>query len=139
MHTLQQLLSGELKGSKHLKLIDGLTEFPNEIYSLAESLEVLDLSGNRLSVLPHDFGRLSKLKIVFFSDNLLNPIHKMDIQIKESPLIRREKIVKYYNNYSVTKSITYPKSYVMPYDWYVKLNLERYHFNISIYKEYLYN
>lgn len=87
MHTLQQLLSGELKGSKHLKLINGLAEFPNEIYSLAESLEILDLSGNRLSSLPHDFGRLSKLKIVFFSDNLFTELPKVLADCKQLSMI----------------------------------------------------
>lgn len=74
MHTLQQLTSGELNGIKHLKLSCGLTEFPPDIFSLAETLEVLDLSGNVLSGLPDDFGRLAKLKIVFFSDNLFTEL-----------------------------------------------------------------
>lgn len=71
MHTLQQLQSGELKGIKSLKLLNcNLTQFPTEIFELADSLEILDLSSNQLSSLPSDFGRLNKLKIVFFSDNL---------------------------------------------------------------------
>lgn len=69
MQTLQQLKSGELKGSVKLKLSCGLTEFPEEIFDLADTLELLDLSGNELSALPKDFGRLTKLKIAFFSDN----------------------------------------------------------------------
>ena len=36
---------------------------------LADSLEVLSLSGNRLSALPHDLSRLHRLKILFCSDN----------------------------------------------------------------------
>ncbi len=74
MHTLQQLHSGELKGHKHLKLSCQLSRFPDEIFSLADSLEVLDLSGNQLSSLPADFGKLSKLKIAFFSDNLFTEL-----------------------------------------------------------------
>lgn len=74
MHTLQQLTSGELSGIRHLKLSCGLTEFPTDIFSLAETLEVLDLSGNTLSVLPDDFGRLTQLKIAFFSDNLFTEL-----------------------------------------------------------------
>ncbi len=70
MHTLQQLYSGELQGITRLKLACGLQTFPKEIYQLADSLEILDLSGNQLAELPDDFGQLHKLKIAFFSDNL---------------------------------------------------------------------
>ncbi len=67
--TLQQLKSGELLGTTKLKLSCGLTKFPEEIFTLSDSLEILDLSGNQLSELPPDFARLHKLKIAFFSDN----------------------------------------------------------------------
>ena len=70
MHTLQQLQEGDLKGAKTLKISEGLTHFPIEIFELADTLEVLDLSGNKLSALPTDFNRLQKLKIFFCSDNL---------------------------------------------------------------------
>ncbi|MES2516279.1 MAG: leucine-rich repeat-containing protein kinase family protein [Bacteroidota bacterium] len=69
MQTLQQLLSGELKGSKTLQLSCELTLFPNEIFDLADTLEILDLSNNKLSQLPENFCDLKKLKIAFFSDN----------------------------------------------------------------------
>ena len=69
MDTLSQLRSGKLAGSKRFDLSCGLTEFPREILDLADSLEVLNLSGNRLSVLPDDFGRLHKLRILFCSEN----------------------------------------------------------------------
>ena len=69
MQTLAQLQSGELAGCKHLKLSCGLSTFPREIMALAETLETLDLSGNALSQLPDDFAKLSKLRIVFFSNN----------------------------------------------------------------------
>ncbi len=46
MHTLQQLRSGELAGATRLDLSCGLREFPREIFELADSLEVLNLSGN---------------------------------------------------------------------------------------------
>ena len=52
MHTLEQLRAGELCGARHLKLCENLTEFPTEILSLKETLEVLDLTGNQLSTLP---------------------------------------------------------------------------------------
>jgi len=58
MQTIQQLLSGELIGTKQLKLSCGLTEFPLEILDLADTLEFLDLSNNKLENLPNDFGKL---------------------------------------------------------------------------------
>lgn len=69
MQTLLQLQSGQLKGTIRLKLACGLTEFPNEILDLADTLEILDLTGNRLSELPKEFSELKKLKIAFFSEN----------------------------------------------------------------------
>lgn len=69
MHTIDQLRSGELAGIRHLKLSCGLTRFPREIMELADTLEILDLSGNALSGLPDDFAQLDKLRIVFCSDN----------------------------------------------------------------------
>jgi hypothetical protein len=67
--SLDDLRSGALAGARELKIAGGVTEFPEEIYGLAETLEVLDLSGNRLSRLPDDMGRLTKLKALFCSGN----------------------------------------------------------------------
>jgi hypothetical protein len=67
---LFQLQSGELVGVKRLSLRENLTHFPLEILSLADSLEVLDLSGNQLSELPPQLVELKKLKIIFASNNL---------------------------------------------------------------------
>jgi hypothetical protein len=67
--TLEQLRAGQLAGTRRLKLGCGLTEFPREIFDLAETLEVLDLSGNALTSLPDDLPRLTKLRILFGSDN----------------------------------------------------------------------
>ena len=69
MQTLQQLLSGELKGIKTLKLSCNLKSFPIEIFDLSDTLEILDLSNNQLAQLPNNFGEFKKLKIAFFSDN----------------------------------------------------------------------
>lgn len=68
-HTLTALQSGKLLGIKRLKLACGLTEFPKEIFSLADSLEILDLSDNELSVLPKNLSELKNLKVVFFARN----------------------------------------------------------------------
>ncbi len=69
MQTLTQLLAGELSGAKSIKIAAGLTHIPPEIIALADTLELLDLSGNKLSSLPEDFGLLKNLKILFLSDN----------------------------------------------------------------------
>lgn len=69
MNSLDDLRAGRLVGTRHLKLECGLTEFPPEIFGLADTLEVLDLSGNRLSSLPADLSRLHKLRILFCSGN----------------------------------------------------------------------
>ncbi|MFS1957722.1 protein kinase [Vibrio cyclitrophicus] len=70
MHTLEQLKSGQLNGIKRLQLSEGLTEFPLEIIELADSLEILDLSGNQLSDLPEELSQLTNLRIIFASNNL---------------------------------------------------------------------
>ncbi|QUM75987.1 serine/threonine-protein kinase [Moritella sp. 24] len=70
MHTLSQLKSGELTGIKRLALSENLTTFPLEILSLADSLEILDLSNNQLTTLPAEIAQLTKLKILFASNNL---------------------------------------------------------------------
>jgi hypothetical protein len=68
--TLARLRSGALAGTQRLDLRDaGLTEFPNEIFALADTLEVLDLSRNALDALPDDLPRLHRLRVVFCSDN----------------------------------------------------------------------
>lgn len=69
MHSLSQLRHGELLGAKHLKLTEQLSCFPEEIYSLSDTLEVLDLSGTGLSELPDDMGRFQKLRVFFASNN----------------------------------------------------------------------
>lgn len=68
-HSLEELKSGNLKGTKTLKMACGLKEFPEEILTLAETLEVLDLSDNDLTELPDSIAKLKNLKIVFFARN----------------------------------------------------------------------
>ncbi|MBS0372322.1 MAG: protein kinase [Proteobacteria bacterium] len=69
MDSLDALRAGRLAGARHLKLACGLTEFPPEILELADTLEVLDLSGNRLASLPPELSRLHRLRILFCSGN----------------------------------------------------------------------
>jgi hypothetical protein len=69
MDTFKALQAGELVGSRRLQLACGLTEFPLEIFRLADSLEILDLTHNRLRSLPDEFACLQNLKILFLSQN----------------------------------------------------------------------
>ncbi|WP_435237226.1 leucine-rich repeat-containing protein kinase family protein [Psychromonas sp. PT13] len=69
MHTLSQLKSGELAGITRLTLSENLTNFPMEILSLSDSLEILDLSNNQLKSLPQALKQLTQLKIIFVSNN----------------------------------------------------------------------
>lgn len=68
MQTLAQLRAGGLKGVTQLTLCENLTSFPEEIFDLADTLEILDLSHNLLCELP-DVRKLTKLRIAFFSYN----------------------------------------------------------------------
>lgn len=77
MHTLEQLKNGELHGNTHLNISENLTQFPTEIFELADSLETLDLSNNQLSELPQDLGRLINLKVIFCSNNLFTSLPAM--------------------------------------------------------------
>lgn len=69
MNTLSLLRGGKLAGSTRLDLSCGLTDFPVEIFDLADTLEILNLSGNALSSLPDDLPLLHKLRVIFCSDN----------------------------------------------------------------------
>jgi Leucine-rich repeat (LRR) protein len=69
MQTLDQLVSGQLAGATTLKLSCGLREVPVQVLSLADTLEILDLSGNDIDYLPEEFPALKNLKILFLSNN----------------------------------------------------------------------
>ncbi|MES2584808.1 MAG: leucine-rich repeat-containing protein kinase family protein [Pseudomonadota bacterium] len=69
MHTLEQLRSGALAGIRRLDLSCDLETLPPEVFDLADTLEVLNLSNNRLCSLPHDLPRLHRLKAIFCSNN----------------------------------------------------------------------
>jgi hypothetical protein len=83
-HTLEELKSGSLIGSKRLKLACDLKQFPNEILSLSETLEILDLSDNQLSELPDSISELKNLKIIFFERNKFT---EFPVILKELPLL----------------------------------------------------
>jgi len=68
--TLSRLRAGRLDGATRLDLRGcALTEVPPEVFALAGTLEVLDLSGNQLSTLPDDLARLTRLHTLFASSN----------------------------------------------------------------------
>ncbi len=69
MKTLNKLRANLLTGDTTLSLSCELTTFPREIFDLADTLEVLNLTGNLLDSLPDDFDRFKKLRILFLSEN----------------------------------------------------------------------
>jgi hypothetical protein len=70
--TLDRLRAGDLQGSTHLDLRGcGLSALPDEVLALADTLEVLDVSGNALVSLPDELAQLSRLHTVFASNNRL--------------------------------------------------------------------
>ena len=77
MNTLIELKLGNLKDSKYIKIVAGLETFPQELYSLVNTLEVLDLTDNNLTTLPDDFDRFKKLKRLFLSNNQFNQVPKI--------------------------------------------------------------
>lgn len=87
MNTLSMLRSGKLAGSQRLDLSCDLTHFPAEIYDLAGSLEILNLSGNALTSLPDDLPRLHKLRVIFCSDNQFTHVPEVLGQCRQLEMI----------------------------------------------------
>lgn len=87
LSTLQQLEAGQLTPEfrqtqnlqpvTRLQIADNLTEFPKQIFALADSLEILDLSNNQLTELPDDLPCLVNLRILFLSNNQFESIPKV--------------------------------------------------------------
>ena len=86
MHnTLEHLRSGALTGTRRLDLNGAeLTHLPTEVYGLADTLEVLNLSDNRLYALPNDLSRLKRLKVIFCSGN---PFTRLPEVLGDCPLL----------------------------------------------------
>jgi len=72
---------------QRLKLACGLSEFPRQIFDLADTLEILDLSGNALSSLPDDLPRLHKLRILFCSDNQFTALPEVIGQCRQLSMV----------------------------------------------------
>ncbi len=87
LQTLDLLNEGELKGITRLQLSENLTTFPDAIFDLADSLEILDLSNNHLSQLPDDLHRLTELRILFCSNNRFTELPSVLGQCKKLEMI----------------------------------------------------
>ena len=66
---LAELKAGLIGSVTRLDLKADLTRFPRQIFDLADTLEILDLSGNKLVSLPKELPRLHQLRILFCSNN----------------------------------------------------------------------
>ncbi|MEM7772476.1 MAG: leucine-rich repeat-containing protein kinase family protein [Cyanobacteria bacterium P01_A01_bin.37] len=87
METLEQLRTGDLQGTRRLSLSCDLSDFPEEIFTLAESLEILDLSNNCLSSLPNDLPRLHNLKVLFLNGNQFETVPEILAQCSKLSMI----------------------------------------------------
>ena len=68
--TLDRLRAGGLAGATRLDLRGcALTALPNEVFGLADTLQVLDLSDNALTDLPAALAGLHRLQVLFASGN----------------------------------------------------------------------
>jgi hypothetical protein len=100
MKTLEKLKSGNLINSTYIKIAAGLETFPQELYTLVDTLEVLDLTDNNLSTLPDDFNRFKKLKRLFLSNNQFNHVPKVLAKLPNLSMIgmRNNKIKIFEEN-----------------------------------------
>lgn len=100
MKILEELKSGNLKNSTYIKIAAHLEIFPQELYTLVDTLEVLDLTDNNLSSLPDDFDRFKKLKRIFLSNNQFNHVPKVLAKLPSLSMIgmRNNKIKIFEEN-----------------------------------------
>lgn len=100
MEILEKLKSGDLIDTTQIKIAAGLEIFPQELYSLVDTLEVLDLTDNNLSSLPNDFDRFKKLKRLFLSNNQFNHVPKVLRKLPDLSMIgiRNNKIKIFEEN-----------------------------------------
>ena len=95
--TLALLRAGKLAGATRLDLSCGLAEFPPEIHDLADSLEILNLTGNRLSDLPDDLPRVlaelsQKLRLITHQEDALAELRAKAAQEKKKYTDAAQKI-----------------------------------------------
>ena len=64
----------------------GLREFPRRVFDYANTLEILDLSGNGMTDLPDDMGRLTRLRALFCSGN---PFTRLPPSLGACPALRQ--------------------------------------------------
>ena len=79
---LYDLCQGNLAGAQTLRL-SGLKNIPDEVFDLADSLEILDLSNGFLSSLPAQMSKLKKLRILFCSNNRFEEVPEILSDCKE--------------------------------------------------------
>ncbi|RYH00413.1 hypothetical protein EON65_49470 [archaeon] len=69
---LEQLLKDVENGLRPTKVDlfnEGLTDFPDILYRIKDSLEFINFGGNKLSSLPGNLVEFRNLKILFFANN----------------------------------------------------------------------
>ncbi|WP_336622624.1 MULTISPECIES: leucine-rich repeat-containing protein kinase family protein [unclassified Agarivorans] len=77
MHTLEQLLSGELRQQTRINIKDNLQYLPANFVQFCPQVEVLDVSDNQLNSLPDTLEQLPNLRIVFASNNRFEVLPKV--------------------------------------------------------------
>ncbi|RJG38592.1 leucine-rich repeat-containing protein kinase family protein [Motilimonas pumila] len=106
MQTLSQLQQGLLRGASQLKLSESLTEFPMEILTLADTLELLDLSGNELRELPPELAQCRKLKILFASNNPFEKLPRVLGQLPELEMVGfKSNLIKHVPSEALPKKL----------------------------------